>query len=227
MLPAVVLASWWAQAQPAPAAAPLAAVASPAPAPLDNRIAVFASYARRLGNEGTAIGPPNGFSVGGSYERRILPLPHDLDLSAGLDFFYDQFWTGVSPNSIVMAAQSQVYEDERMISQTSFAATATAAWRWRRLRPYAQVGGGFTIAYFNTPEDQYTPGKLTAVQPLIRTTAGLDVAVTRNIAIAVRIAYTHLFTRPTLDATPIGGPPAAYSFLGDLFEAGAGVALGF
>jgi hypothetical protein len=224
MLTAVVLATWWAQAEPAPVAAP---PPPPPPPALDNRIAVLASYSRRLGDEGAAIGPRNGFAVGGSYERRVVPLPDDVDLSAGLDFFYDKFQTGVTGTATIAPGQSQTYSADRVISQTSFAAIIGAAWRWRRLRPYAQVGGGITIAYFTTPEEAYQPGNLTAVQPLVRATGGFDVAITRDIAFTARASYTHPFTRPTFTAMPASGVPATYSFLGDLFQAGAGVALGF
>ena len=114
-----------------------------------------------------------------------------------------------------------------MLSQTSFAATAGGGWRWRRLRPYVQIGAGATIAYFSSPEMTLRPGSLTAVQPLARATAGLDVAITAQIGITVRVAYTHVFTHPTLTTDATSGAPATYSFLGDLFDAGAGVVLGF
>jgi hypothetical protein len=206
MLTAVVLASWWAQAQPAPVAPPpltAAPAAQPAPGPLDNRIAVVASYARQLGDEGTDLGPPNGFGMYGSYERRVLPLPQDFDLSAGVDFFFDKF--GLNYTGVV-------------VSQTGFAATAAAAWHWSRLRPYVQVGAGFTIAY---------AGDLTAVQPLVHTAAGLDIAVTRDIAVTLRVAYSYLFTRPTLMTSAPDEPPVTYSIVGNLLDVGAGVALGF
>ncbi len=230
MLPAVVLASWWVQAQPAPSPAqPIAAApaAQPAPAPLDNRIAITASYSRRLGDEAAVVGPRNGFAVGGSYDRRLVPLPHDFEVDAGLDFFYDKFQTGVTGVSMVTPGQTQTYAGERVISQTSFAATAGAAWRWRRLRPYAQVGAGITIAYFTTPEEALQPGNMTAVQPLVRATGGFDVAITHDISVTARVSYSHLFTRPTFMTMPTNGVPITLSFLGDLFEAGAGVALGF
>jgi hypothetical protein len=141
--------------------------------------------------------------VGGSYERRFLPLPHDFDLSGGVDFFYDKF--GLHYAGVI-------------VSQAGFAATGAAAWHWRRLRPYVQAGVGFTIAY---------AGDLTAVQPLVRTTAGLDIAITRDIAVTTRVAYSHLFTHPTLTTYPPGEPPVTYSLFGNLLELGAGVALGF
>ena len=192
MLPAVVLASWLAQAQPAPVAAPpLTTAPQPPPAPLDNRVGVVFSYARQLGEEATNLGPPNGFGMGVSYQRRVLPLPNDFDMSAGGDYFFEKF----SSNT-----RGEVEHNE-------FAATAAAAWHRSRLRPYAEVGVGFTVAYAGD----------TTIQPLVRTTAGLDIAVTRDIAVAMRVAYAHVFTNQT----------GAYSLASNLLDAGAGVALGF
>ncbi|HVT10368.1 MAG TPA: hypothetical protein VHO67_23065 [Polyangia bacterium] len=229
MLPALVLASWWAQADPAPAAPPaVPSVAPAAPAPfteLDNRFALGAGYARRLGDEGGALGPRNGFGVGADYERRFFALPDRMELSAGAEFRYDRFQTAVSGTPI--PGEVQPYWGDRILSQTSFAAVADGAWRWRRLRPFVQVGAGATIAYFSSPEMNLRPGNLTAVQPLARGTAGLDVAITGQVGITVRVAYTHVFTHPTLTTDVSSGAPATYSFLGDLFDAGAGVVLGF
>ncbi len=230
MLPALVLASWWAQADPAPAAPPVppATASAPAPPPAsDNRLSLAAGYARRLGAEGGALGPRNGFAVGGDYERRLVTLPSLLELSAGVDFRYDRFRTPATGTSAPVPGEVQPYSSDRVLSQTSFAATAGAAARWRRLRPFVQVGAGATIAYFSSPEMTLRPGNLTAVQPLGRGTAGLDVAITDQIGVTVRLAYTHVFTHPTLTTDANSGAPATYSFLGDLFDAGAGVVLGF
>ncbi|MES1165244.1 MAG: hypothetical protein ABUR63_05775 [Verrucomicrobiota bacterium] len=231
MLPALVLASWWAQADPAPAEPPAAPSVGPvAPAPLpvaDNRLSISAGYARRVGVEGGALGPRNGFGLGGDYQRRFLALPNRLELSAGLDFRYDKFQTAVTGTSEPAPGQVQAYSGDRVLSFSSFAATASAAWRWQRLRPFAQIGAGATIAYFSSPEMTLRPGNLTAVQPLARATAGLDVALTGQIGITVRFAYTHVFTHPTLTTDATSGAPATYSFLGDLLDAGAGVVLGF
>lgn len=229
MLPALVLASWWAQADPAPAAPPAVPNVAPGtpavPTGADNRFALGAGYARRLGAEGGTLGPRNGFAVGADYERRFLALPNLLELSAGLEFRYDKFQTAVSGTPI--PGEVQAYSGDRVLSQTSFAAVADGAWRWRRLRPFVQIGAGATIAYFSSPEMNLRPGNLTAVQPLARGTAGLDVAITGQIGITVRVAYTHVFTHPTLTTDATSGAPATYSFLGDLFDAGAGVVLGF
>src|SRR5436305_7160068 len=136
MLPALVLASWWAQADPAPAeppAAPSVAPATPAPtgatAATDNRLSIDLGYARRLGDEGGALGPRNGFGLGADYERRIVALQAQVDLSAGVDFRYDKFQTAVTGTSMAAPGGVQTYAAERVLSQTSFAATAGAAGR--------------------------------------------------------------------------------------------------
>ncbi len=230
MLAALVLASWWAQAEPAPAEPTPPPVVAPAPPPapvLNNRLAVFAGYARRLGDEGGAVGPRNGFTVGGGYERRIVPLPHDFEVGVGIDFGYQKFQTSVTATAMAMPGQTQTYSGDRVLSQTSFVATSSLAWRRARLRPFIQLGAGVTVAYFSTPEMALSPGNLTATQPLVRAAGGLEVAITPEIAVLARVAYTHPFTHPTLTTDATSGATTTYSFLGDLFEAGAGVALGF
>ena len=84
MLAAAVLASWLAQAEPAPTepapsatSAPTApsqpnvpskAASTPPPPPApDNAVGVYAGWGHRIGHEAETIGPANGISVGGSY----------------------------------------------------------------------------------------------------------------------------------------------------------------
>src|SRR4051794_7516898 len=121
MLAALVLASWWAQAEPAPAEpTPAPPVVSPAPPPvpvLNNRLDVIAGYARRLGGEGGAIGPRDGFGVGGGYERRIVPLPQNFEVGVGVDFRYQKFQTGVTGTATAMPGQPQTYSGDRTLSQ--------------------------------------------------------------------------------------------------------------
>lgn len=233
MLPALVLVSWWAQAEPAPVEPapppPIELPAPPAPPVLDNRFELLAGYARRLGDEGGRVGPRNGFALTAGYERRLVPLPQGFELAAGLEFAYAKFASRVTFTGPPTPGVSQfVSTGDRVLSESSFAGAAVVSWRGRRLRPFAQLGAGVSIAYFSTPELAFSPGNLTAAQPLARAGAGIDVAITHEIAVTVRVAYTHVFTHPTLttDARSTG-PGTSYSFLGDLFDAGAGVALGF
>jgi len=233
MLPALVLASWWAQAEAAPvepAPAPPIAVPAPPPAPiLNDRFGITVGYARRLGDEGGRVGPRNGFALAASYERRLVPLPQGFEVGAGLEFAYAKFATHVNGNTIARPTveASTTYSGDRVLSETSFVAMAGVSWRGRRIRPYAQLGPGVSIAYFSTPETSLRPGNLTAAQPVARAAGGLEVALTSDIALTVRVSYTHPFTHPTLNTDASSGAPATYSFLGDLFDAGAGVALGF
>jgi hypothetical protein len=267
MLAAALLASWWAQAEPAPdptpptppqppaaaappsgTAAPPAAAPTPAnagaePAPvaaaptagphpaatatvapaapppvLDNAFGVYACFARRLGSEGQSIGPANGVSVGGDYERRTFDLPTGFELGVGLDFFYDRFSSDLSGSMQLDPGLAQ-----RVVSQTSFALMQTAGWRRGRVRPFAKVGVGATIAFFSSPEIALRPGSFDAVQPLARGAAGLSVDVVRGIAVSLQGTYTHTFTRPVF-TTADGN---AYSFLGDVLDLGLGVVMQF
>jgi hypothetical protein len=229
MLPVLVLASWFAQAEPAPVSpGPPLVAAAPAAAPaLDNQLTVTGGYARRLGTEGGAVGPRDGFALRGAYERRIVALPRGFEAGAGLDFGYDKFETGVTGTTTGSAGPTQTFSADRVLSYTSFAAIGALAWRWRRLRPFAQLGAGLTVAYFSTPEMALHPGDLTAAQPLVRAAAGLDVAITPEVAVTARLGFTHVFTHPELTTDAQSGAPATYSFLGDLLDVGAGVALGF
>ena len=239
MLAAAVLASWLAQAEPAPAA-PTAATPSranapnvpnvpnraastppPAPAP-DNAVGVYAGWGHRLGHEAETIGPANGISVGGTYQRRYLTLLGNLELGAGLDFFYDKYVTDVTGSMTVASGQEQMFLSQRVISQASFALTQTVAWRQGRVRPFAQVAVGFAVSYFSTPELTFRPGTFDAVQPLGRGTVGLDVGITQAIAISARAGYTLVFTHPAY--TP---GTTSYSFLGDSLDVDLGVVLPF
>jgi hypothetical protein len=247
MVAAAVLASWLAQAEPAPAepmpatasgptapmpatpaaasapAAPApAAPATPPPPPPDNAVGVYAGWGHRLGSEARTVGPANGISVGGTYQRRYLTLLGGLELGAGLDFFYDKYLTDVTGSMVVASGQEQMFLSQRVISQASFALTQTVAWRQGRVRPFAQVGLGFAVSYFSTPELTFRPGTFDAVQPLGRGTVGLDIGITRAIAVSLRAGYTLVFTHPAY--TP---GTTSYSFLGDSLDVDLGVVLPF
>ena len=231
MLAAAVLASLWAQAEPAPPepaanpppTAPVVATPGPAPAPVpDNVIGVYFGWGRRLGNEPEVVGPANGISVGGTYQRRYLTLGSGFELGTAVDFFYDKWQTSVTGSTMVAPGQEQTFPSERVISQTSFALLQTGVWRRGRARAFLGVGPGFTIAYFSTPELVFRPGSFDAVQPMLRGAAGLDVVLTHDTAIALRAGYTLVFSHPTY--TP---STTTYSFLGDFFDLGAGVVFQF
>src|SRR5580698_2239109 len=214
MLAAVVLASWWAQAEPAPpepgsATAPaVAPPPAPPPSPFDKRVAIYGGLGHRLGPEGTSIGPTNGPSFGGSFARRYFASSSGFDLDVGVDFFYDQFETDLLGTTI---------------SQTSFAIVQTAGWRWRRLRPFVQLAAGVTIGYASISN-----GTLDSQQPLLRGAAGLDVAITPTIGVSLRAAYSLIFSRPVLttQASPTVSS-MSYSVFGDLFDVDLGVVLLF
>jgi hypothetical protein len=224
MLAAAVLASWVAQAQPAPppSAAPVVATPAPRPPLPDNTIGVYFGWGRRLGSGPDVVGPANGISVGGSYQRRYLTLGYGFELGAGIDFFYDKWQEGVTGSTMVAPAEEQTFPATRVISQTSFALLQTGAWRRGRVRAFLGVGLGFTVAYFSTPELLYRPGTFDAAQPILRGATGLDIILTHDTAIALRAGYTLVLTHPTY--TP---SDTTYSFLGDFLDLGGGVVFQF
>lgn len=225
MLAAAVLASWLAQAEPAPPPPPAApVVATPAPPPPipDNTVGVYVGWGRRLGNGPEVVGPANGISVGGSYQRRYLTLGYGFELGAGVDFFYGKWQEDVTGSTMVAPGQEQTFASQRVISQTSFALLQTGAWRHGRARAFLGAGPGVTIAYFSTPELLYRPGTFDAAQPMLRGAAGFDIILTHDTAIALRAGYTLVFTHPTYTPSTI-----TYSFLGDFLDLGGGVVFRF
>jgi len=97
------------------------------------------------------------------------------------------------------------------------------AWRRGRLRPFVEVGGGATIAFFSSPEIALRPGSYDAAQPIARGVAGLSVVVYHGVAATLQGMYTHAFTRPVFTASD----GTTYSFLGDLLDLGLGAVMQF
>jgi hypothetical protein len=233
MLAAPMLALYWAQAEPAPAepppaGAPMLVEPPPAPPEPDNAFGVYGGVGFRPGDAGRTVGPRFGPAVGGAYRRRYLTVGGDVDLGAGVDFFYDQFQTSVTGSAMTAPGQESPYAAERTTSDTSFAAIQTATARLGRARPFIDAGIGGTIAYFSTPELAFRPGSLHALQPFLRGSAGLNVVVYRGIGVSARVGYSHVLTRPTLTTSGSGtGAPTTYAPFGDFVDAGLGVVLPF
>ncbi|HLK90332.1 MAG TPA: hypothetical protein VKZ18_10585 [Polyangia bacterium] len=208
MLAAAVVATWLAQAEPAPsgssAAAPVTA-GPPAPPPTpDNTVSVYVGVGHRVGPEAQTFAPRTDISIGGSYRWRYFTLPEGLELAAGVDFFYDQFRNGVEGN---------------IVSQNSFVAIQTFAWRWRRLRPFLLGGAGVSFGYA-----QVDGAQVDSAQPLVRGGAGLDITVTHNIGLSLRGTYTLLLTRPTVTVpATLTTAAVSYSPLGNFLDADLGV----
>jgi len=109
---ALVLVSWLAQAEPAPSEElPPPSAADPVPAPTGtsqdsssrqplNAVGVHGRFAAR------PTGPTDGlsregFSLGGTFERRYASVAKTFAFGVGLDFFFDRFSNGGTQNSFV------------------------------------------------------------------------------------------------------------------------------
>jgi hypothetical protein len=225
MLAAVVLASFWAQAEAAPLPPPPEPLPPPEPPPptLANSMAVIGQFAYRLGAPADALGPKAGFSLGGTYERRYLTLGPGVELAGTVDFFYDRFATGVTGSTMVEPGVEQTFAGTRAITETSFALLQKVAWRVGRVRPFAAGGVGLAIDYFSSPELALRPGSMTGVQALVRGALGVDIALSATSALVVRGDYTHAFGRPTF-TTDTG---TTLSLFGDILDAGVGILFRF
>jgi hypothetical protein len=247
MIAAAVLASLWAQAEPAPpepappltpaqaepapvampvpppAQPPPVAPVAPAPEPkLAQALAVWGRVAYRLGPESDRVGPSFGFALGAGFEHRYLKTAEALELGVMVDFSFARFATSVA-RTMDPPGAGQPYDDTRALNQTSFALLQTLALALPSVRPFAAVGGGATISYFSTPELALMPGSMTAVQPIGCARVGVDLAMSKTTAVTVAADYTHAFTRPAYTSSD----GQSRSFLGDTLTAGAGLRVRF
>jgi hypothetical protein len=225
MSAAMVMAFWFAQAEPAPAEPPPPLPpGTPAPTPevppaRSNTLGVLARFAYRRGSEGASLGPATGFSLGASFEHRYALWEPGISLGLCADFFHDRFSMDVVAPPPASTGAEQIYGSQRVLSQTSFAVLQTLAAALGPARFWIGAGAGVTVASFSSPEVDLQPGSKTAVQPLGRGAAGIDVAIGRRTAVGLRADLTHPFTHPTLATS--AGP--SYSLFGELFDAGLGL----
>jgi hypothetical protein len=200
---AALVASWLAQAEPAPpepspiaapapaaapagSAAPSAAPAGPAtppePAELTPRlpryaVAVHGRFAYRPNDSGSGV-PAEGFSLGGTLEGRYADIGRVLGLGVGLDLFFDRFAS--DQKNMTNGVQVALYAHE--LTQTSFVALQTAALEHLPVRPWIAAGGGVAVG--------------SSTRPVARGAAGVELGLSRATAIALRADLTHALANP-------------------------------
>jgi hypothetical protein len=208
---ALVVASWLAQAEPAPpeeptsAPAPSPAAASP-PVPANapptpasaaeltprfplHAVAVHGRFAYRPNDTGSGV-PSEGFSLGGTFERRYAEVGGTVGFGAGLDFFFDRFAS--DQKNMTSGTQIALYAHE--LTQTSFVALQTVSLEHLAVRPYVAAGAGIAVG--------------SSTRPVARGVAGVELGLSRATAIAVRADLTH----------PLSNPGA----FGDILDVGLG-----
>jgi hypothetical protein len=192
-----------AQAEPAPAEAPLPGAAAgtggqPAPpgaapaAELTPRrplhaVAVHGRFAYRPNDSGGGV-PAEGFSLGATFERSYLELGNALALGIGFDFFFDRFAT--DEKRMTDGVNNAIYAHE--LTQTSFVALQTIALDHLPVRPYVAAGGGVAFG--------------SGTRPVARGVAGVEMGLSRSTAVAVRADLTHALsnTGPAADILDVG-----------------------
>ena len=164
----------------------------------------------------------SGFSVGGSFERRYLALVGGAaDLGVAIDGSFTRFATAGSP--VIVPGQALSYSAIRTLTQTGFALLQTAGWQIGRVRPFVAAGGGVSIGYFSTAEDELRPGTASTTQPMARAVAGVDITFSPTTALTIRASYTHMFTDPTFTSEAAG----SFALFGSLLDVGVGMAARF
>jgi hypothetical protein len=178
-----LVASWLAQAEPAPPE-PTGNTAPTPAAPSEvtprrplHAVAVHGRFAYRPNDSGSGV-PSEGFSLGGTLERRYAEVGGVLGLGAGLDFFFDRF-AGDQKN-ITSGTQVALYAHE--LTQTSFVALQTASLEHLPVRPWVAAGAGIAVG--------------AGARPVARGAAGIELGLTRSTAIAVRADLTHPLANP-------------------------------
>jgi len=185
---ALVLASWLAQAEPAPVEEPTSV---PAPAPTSaptpaaeltprsplHAVAVHGRFAYRPNDSGSGV-PAGGFSLGGTFERRYAELGGTIGFGAGLDFFFDRF----ASDQKMMTSGTQVALYAHELTQTSFVALQTVALEHLPVRPYVAAGAGIAVG--------------SSTRPVARGVVGVELGLSRATAVAVRADLTHPLSNP-------------------------------
>jgi hypothetical protein len=184
---ALVVLSWLAQAEPAPPEAPPPSPApptgaQPAPAAAEpseltprrplHAVAVHGRFAYRPNDSGSGV-PAEGFSLGGTFERRYADLSGGLALGVGLDFFFDRFAS--DEKRMTDGVSTALYARE--LTQTSFVALQTVALERLPVRPYVAAGAGVAVGF--------------STHPVARGAAGVEMGLSRSTALAVRADLTH------------------------------------
>jgi hypothetical protein len=201
---AALVASWLAQAEPAPPeeapptpAGPAAPAPTPAPTPAEEpsprrpvyAVAVHGRFAYRPNDSGSGV-PSEGFSLGGTLERRYAEVGGVIGLGIGLDFFFDRFAS--DQKNMTSGTQVALYAHE--LTQTSFVALQTVALEHRPVRPYVAAGAGIGVG--------------SSTRPVARGVAGVELGLSRATAVTVRADLTH----------PLSNPGA----YGDILDVGVG-----
>jgi len=102
-----------------------------------------------------------------------------------------------------------------LLTQTSFVALQTLSVDVATARLWVGGGGGVTIAYASGAATNGAGTTSTEVQPVARGAAGVDLPFAPHSAIVARVDYTHPLTRPTFAGL-------SESPFGDLVDVGVG-----
>ena len=182
---------------PEPAQAPEtppAAAGDPAPegvGPQDFALTISAGGVKRVGKTSELVGPDYGFEVATTVAFTYARLAN-VELSLGVGFAYQRF-----RKTVQVVTPLDSFEDERTTSFYAFEAHQGVALPLGFARPWADVGGGFALAYFASREPALAPGEKRGTYPALSVDAGVDFPVGHNDArFGVAAGWAMVFGAP-------------------------------
>jgi hypothetical protein len=193
-----------APAEPAPAA-PAADVVEVEPPP-PHLIGLSFGGGRRLAPAGTDVPPTFGLAVATILGRRYLLLGDRLELGLAFHFGFQRYARDVTI-TLMTSGQPSTFEDVRTLTYYDLAIlhTFSLPLAGGRVRPFAALGGGVTLAHFSTLEPELSPGEARATKPIVRAAVGLDVAVAGpENRVGLELDHAWVFQAPAL-TTRAGG----------------------
>lgn len=194
-----------AQAEPAPPGyvAPGHEPEPPPPSPYKWHVAVDARLGVPLAQPPGV--PSVGWGAGVQATRALVDFGRGR-FGVGADFGYQRFQAGYDVT---------VPPEHPFLSHMTFAALLVLDGIFGRLRPWATLGGGLSVARFvqGNPDDPQRPFDVQAVVPLVQLGVGLDVAVWRFIEVGAAGQLDLTFSDEST-----GAPPTTV-FAGGVFAA--------
>jgi hypothetical protein len=202
MITGLLLALLLAQAEVAPAAAPVPAMGDPAgshsgPVSPPTFVALGIGVGRRSDPAVAEIEPTFGFSVGMAMGQTYATVGGLLELGGAFGFGYERYAKRVA---ITVENENRLttVDDLRTLTHYDFSLLQTFALALAPVRPFAAVGAGIHLGHFTSVDPALRPGESRSTQPSLRAEIGADVAYpTADTRLGVALDYASLLGKHT------------------------------
>lgn len=135
------------------------------------------------------LGPPFGVGFGLALAHVYAQLGQRIDLGAEVDLSHAR-WAQEIESTVVVEGQRVATTLNRVVAESAFVVTQVAAVRFDRIRPWMGGGGGLSVGDLGTEELEPAGGDLTVVRPVLRASAGVEVALEGAVFVGLRVDHT-------------------------------------